>query len=71
LRFAAQSFNKGNHYEIKEQIEKGVIVYSSTHKERMTTGKQTIDGVECVWFDKENRLHRETINSDKLELVTS
>jgi uncharacterized protein YodC (DUF2158 family) len=60
-----------NNSEGKE-IRVGTVVYCKSLKCRMTVDTNPIDGyVPCVWFDKENQIHRGTLEINDLEFVNS
>jgi hypothetical protein len=55
----------------KEKLKCGTVVYDSATKELKTVTQKTKQGIKCVWFDKNNQLHRQIIDCSKLEPIPS
>ncbi len=54
--------------EKAEILKVGNVVYSKRHRARVSAEDVNGEAVACVWFDSENKLHRETENKRGLDL---
>lgn len=50
-----------------ENLKEGDVVFSTEHQCNVTVQKIiSKEAVECVWFDSDDKPHKEIINKDKL-----
>jgi uncharacterized protein YodC (DUF2158 family) len=53
---------------IKNKIKVGDVVKSTSKSDQLMT-VNTVNKVECIYFDKNNKLKRKIFNEDELEFV--
>jgi uncharacterized protein YodC (DUF2158 family) len=65
-------FNAGDLVKIKHKINNrpDTMLVAKVKKLRSASGQNTsLSGIECIWFDNNGALHRETFNTKDLEKV--